>query len=80
MILIDIIVISIVSIVDFMIQILKKMAKLASEAEAHCQEAWDGAWRCKLTFGPQPRDTWGAGGSVSPRYESFLTHLRVSSL
>jgi hypothetical protein len=32
-----------VEFVEFVIQILKKAAKLASEAEARCREAWAGA-------------------------------------
>ena len=45
-----------VEFVEFVIQILKKAAKLASEAEARRREAW--AWG-------------GAGGGAPPRYGSF---------
>jgi hypothetical protein len=41
-----------VEFVEFAIQILKKAAKLASEAEARRREAWAGA---------RPRDAWGVG-------------------
>ena len=47
-----------VEFVEFVIQILKKAAKLASEAEARRREAWAGAQRGQLAF-PQPRDAWG---------------------
>jgi hypothetical protein len=33
----------VIDIVEFVIQILKKVAKLASEAEARRREAWAGA-------------------------------------
>ena len=33
-----------VEFVEFVIQILKKVAKLASEAEAHRREAWAGGY------------------------------------
>jgi hypothetical protein len=56
--------------VEFVIQILKKAAKLASEAEARRREAWAGAQRGQLAF-PQPRDAWGCGGRSPPRYGSF---------
>ena len=42
-------------VVEFVIQILKKAAKLASEAEARRREAWAGAQRGQLAF-PRPRD------------------------
>jgi len=51
-----------VEFVEFVIQILKKAAKLASEAEARRREAW--------AF-PRPRDAWGCGGRSPPRYGSF---------
>ena len=44
-----------VEFVEFVIQILKKAAKLASEAEAF----------------PRPRDAWGVRGAEPPRYGSF---------
>ena len=44
-----------VEFVEFVIQILKKAAKLASEAEARRREAWPG----------------GCGGRSPPRYGSF---------
>jgi hypothetical protein len=65
--------------VEFVIQILKNAAKLASEAEARRREAWAGAQRGQLAF-PRPRDAWGgAGGGAPPppppppppRYGSF---------
>jgi hypothetical protein len=51
--------------VEFVIQILKKAAKLASEAEARRREAWAGAQRGQLAF-PRPRDAWGGGGGGPP--------------
>lgn len=45
-----------VEFVEFVIQILKKAAKLASEAEARRREAWAGG---------------GCGGRSPPRYGSF---------
>jgi hypothetical protein len=50
-----------VEFVEFVIQILKKAAKLASEVEAR---------RWELAF-PWPRDAWGCGGGALPRYRSF---------
>jgi hypothetical protein len=47
--------------VEFVIQILKNAAKLASEAEARRREAWAGAQRGQLAF-PRPRDAWGGAG------------------
>jgi hypothetical protein len=47
--------------VEFVIQILKKAVKLASEAEARRREAWAGA---------QGR-LGGCGGRSPPRYGSF---------
>jgi hypothetical protein len=44
-----------VEFVEFVIQILKKAAKLASEAEARRREAWPG----------------GCEGRSPPRYRSF---------
>jgi hypothetical protein len=51
--------------VEFVIQILKKAAKLASEAEARRWEAWAGAQRGQLAF-PRPRDAWGVRGGGPP--------------
>jgi hypothetical protein len=61
-----------VEFVEFVIQILKKAAKLASEAEARRREAWARAQRGQLAF-PRPRDAWGGagGGAPPPRYGSF---------
>jgi hypothetical protein len=47
--------------VEFVIQILKKAVKLASEAEARRREAWAGAQGT-----PE-----GCGGRSPPRYGSF---------
>jgi hypothetical protein len=52
-------------VVEFVIQILKKAAKLASEAETRRREAWAGAQRGQLAF-PRPRDAWGVGGGGAP--------------
>jgi hypothetical protein len=54
-----------VEFVEFVIQILKKAAKLASEAEARRREAWAGAQRAA-----QGR-LGGKGGGAPPRYGSF---------
>jgi hypothetical protein len=51
--------------VEFVIQILKNAAKLASEAEARRREAWAGAQRGQLAF-PRPRDAWGGAGGGAP--------------
>lgn len=58
-----------VEFVEFVIQILKKAAKLASEAEARRQEAWAAA-----------QGRLGVQGAPPPWYGSFPTHLRVSPL
>jgi hypothetical protein len=58
---------------EFVIQILKKATKLASEAEVRRREAWAGAQRGQLAF-PWPRDACGCGGQ-SPR---STDHFRVS--
>jgi hypothetical protein len=58
-----------VEFVEFVIQILKKAAKLESEAEALRWEAW--ANRLGMPRG---------AGSSPPQYGSFPTHLRVSPL
>jgi hypothetical protein len=55
--------------VEFVIQILKKVTKLASEAEAHCREA-----SARNPGTPRVR------GVRPPRYGSFPTHNRVSPL
>jgi hypothetical protein len=52
-------------VVEFVIQILKKAAKLASEAETRRREAWAGAQRGQLAF-PRPRDAWGVRGAAPP--------------
>jgi hypothetical protein len=62
--------------VEFVIQILKKAAKLAREAEARRREAWAGAQRGQLAF-PQPRDAWGGAGGGAPR---GTDRFRVSPL
>jgi hypothetical protein len=62
--------------VEFVIQILKKAAKLASEAEARRREAWAGAQRGQLAF-PRPRDAWGGAGGSAPR---GTDRFRVSPL
>jgi hypothetical protein len=60
--------------VEFVIQILKKVVKLASEAEACRREAGAGAGA-----GAQGR-LKGAGGLRPPRYGLFPIHLRVLPL
>jgi hypothetical protein len=62
--------------VESVIQILKKAAKLASEAEARRREAWAGAQRGQLAF-PRPRDAWGGAGGGAPR---GTDRFRVSPL
>jgi hypothetical protein len=62
--------------VEFVIQILKNAAKLASEAEARRREAWAGAQRGQLAF-PRPRDAWGGAGGGAPR---GTDRFRVSPL
>jgi hypothetical protein len=71
-----------VNIVEFVIQILKKAAKLASEAEARRREAWTGAQRCQMAF-LRLRDAWGCGGGgFAPLRgtDRFYTRFRVSPL
>jgi hypothetical protein len=58
--------------VEFVIQILKKAAKLASEAEARRREAWAGAQRGNLAAFPRPRDAWGGGGGAPPAVRIVL--------
>jgi hypothetical protein len=67
--------------VEFVIQILKKAAKLASEAEARRREAWAGAQRGQLAWAgaqrgqlafPQPRDAWGVRGAEPPAVRIVL--------
>lgn len=60
-----------VEFVEFVIQILKKAAKLASEAEARRREAWAGAQRGQLAF-PRPRDAWGGAGAEPPAVRIVL--------
>jgi hypothetical protein len=57
--------------VEFVIQILKKAAKLASEAEARRREAWAGAQRGQLAF-PRPRDAWGVREAEPPAVRIVL--------
>jgi hypothetical protein len=61
----------IIPCVEFVIQILKKAAKLASEAEARRREAWAGAQRGQLAF-PRPRDAWGVRGAEPPAVRIVL--------
>jgi hypothetical protein len=58
-----------VEFVEFVIQILKNATKLASEAEAHRQEAWAAA-----------QGGLGVQGAPPLWYGSFPTHLMVSPL
>jgi hypothetical protein len=53
-------IISFVKCVEFVIQILKKAAKLASEAEARRREAWAGklVYRILLLCLPQKLSIW----------------------
>jgi hypothetical protein len=65
--------------VEFVIQILKKAAKLASEAEACRREAWAGAQRGQLAF-PRPRDAWGGAGGGGGGPPRGTDRFRVSPL
>jgi hypothetical protein len=65
--------------VEFVIQILKKAAKLASEAEARRGEAWAGAQRYGSFPTAQGR-LGGARGRAPRGTDCFPTRFRVSPL
>jgi hypothetical protein len=68
-----------VEFVEFVIQILKKAAKLASEAEARRGEAWAGAQRYGSFPTAQGR-LGGARGGAPRGTDCFPTRFRVSPL
>jgi len=70
-----------VEFIEFVIQIQKKAAGLASEAEARRREAWAGAKRRQPAHQPVSQGRLGeCGGRSPPRYGSFPTRFRVPPL
>jgi hypothetical protein len=62
--------------VEFVIQILKKAAKLASEAEARRWEAWATLWKPERW--PTVSSPWTAGTGLSWSGEKAATFLQTS--